>query len=99
MLYILFFLSYSSFKHKSSNLINTFIGFDLFLARLLEEKNNDEKLVNRLKLIVNGIRFGIMISNGHSPANLLNSSTRRKFAIFGKFEYSPKWSFWKNGRT
>jgi hypothetical protein len=26
---------------------------------------------------------------------LSNSSTRRKFAIFGEFEYSPKWPFWK----
>jgi hypothetical protein len=32
-------------------------------------------------------------------ANLLNLSTRRKFAIFGEFEYSPKWSFLKIGRT
>jgi hypothetical protein len=27
------------------------------------------------------------------PANLSNSSTRRKFANFGEFEYSPKWPF------
>ncbi len=39
------------------------------------------------------------LSNGHSPANLLNSSTRQKFTIFGEFEYSPKWSFWKIGWT
>ncbi len=37
--------------------------------------------------------FGSKVRNGHSPANLANSSTRWKFAIFGKFEYSPKWSF------
>ncbi len=43
--------------------------------------------------------FGCVLSNGHSPANLLNSSTRQKFAIFGEFEYSPKWSFLKIGRT
>jgi hypothetical protein len=35
------------------------------------------------------------LSNGHSPANLANSSNRQKFAIFGEFEYSPKWPFWK----
>ncbi len=39
------------------------------------------------------------LSNGHSPANLSNSSTRQKFTSFGKFEYSPKWPFWKIGRT
>ena len=39
------------------------------------------------------------LSNGHSPANLSNSSTRQKFASFGEFEYSPKWPFWKIGRT
>jgi hypothetical protein len=36
---------------------------------------------------------GKKLSNGHSPANLSNSSTRRKFANFGEFEYSPKWPF------
>jgi hypothetical protein len=30
---------------------------------------------------------GFKVRNGHSPANLANSSTRRKIAIFG--EYSP----------
>ncbi len=45
------------------------------------------------------ILFVETLSNGHSPANLSNSSTRQKFAIFGEFEYSPKWSFWKIGRT
>ena len=39
------------------------------------------------------------LSNGHSPANFSNSSTRRKLAIFVEFEYSPKWSFLKIGRT
>jgi hypothetical protein len=39
------------------------------------------------------------LSNGHSPANLSNSSTRQKFAIFVEFEYSPKWPFWKIGQT
>jgi hypothetical protein len=34
-----------------------------------------------------------LVSNGHSPANLSNSSTRRKFANFVEFEYSPKWPF------
>jgi hypothetical protein len=34
-----------------------------------------------------------MISNGYSPANLANSSTRQKFAIFGWCEYSPKRPF------
>ncbi len=33
------------------------------------------------------------LSNGYSPANLANLSTRQKFTIFGEFEYSPKWSF------
>ncbi len=36
---------------------------------------------------------GQILSNGHSPANLANSSTRWKFANFGEFEYSPKWPF------
>ncbi len=35
----------------------------------------------------------IKLSNGHSTANLSNSSTRQKFTNFGKFEYSPKWPF------
>jgi hypothetical protein len=43
--------------------------------------------------------LGFFVSNGHSPANLSNLSTRQKFAIFGEFEYLPKWSFWKIGRT
>jgi hypothetical protein len=40
--------------------------------------------------------------NGHSPANLSNlsnSSTRRKFAIFGECEYSPKRSFLETCET
>ncbi len=37
--------------------------------------------------------FCYILHNGYSPANLANSSTRQKFAIFGEFEYSPKWSF------
>ncbi len=32
------------------------------------------------KKLVN--RNGIKLSNGHSPANLANSSTRQKFAVF-----------------
>jgi hypothetical protein len=36
---------------------------------------------------------GLKLSNGYSPANLSNSSTRQKFANFGEFEYSPKWPF------
>ena len=35
------------------------------------------------------------LGNGYLPANLANLSTRQKFAIFGEFEYSPKWPFWK----
>jgi hypothetical protein len=42
---------------------------------------------------------GFFLSNGHSPVNLSNLSTRQKFASFGEFEYSPKWPFWKIGRT
>jgi hypothetical protein len=30
------------------------------------------------------------LSNGYSPANLANSSTRAKLAVFGECEYSPK---------
>ncbi len=33
------------------------------------------------------------------PANLANSSTRQKFAIFGEFEYLPKWPFSEMCRT
>ncbi len=43
--------------------------------------------------------FEVFLSNGHSTVNLSNLSTRRTFAIFGKFEYSPKWTFWKIVRT
>jgi hypothetical protein len=43
--------------------------------------------------------FGFILSNGHSTANLSNSSTRQKFAIFGKFEYSPKWPFSETRQT
>jgi hypothetical protein len=39
------------------------------------------------------------LSNGHSTVNLSNSSTRQKFAIFGEFEYSPKWPFSEMCRT
>ncbi len=41
------------------------------------------------------LKFASDVSNGHSTANLSNLSTPRKFAIFGEFEYSPKWPFWK----
>jgi hypothetical protein len=37
--------------------------------------------------------YGFFLSNGHSTANLSNSSTRQIFANFGEFEYSPKWPF------
>jgi hypothetical protein len=33
------------------------------------------------------------LSNGYSPANLANSSTRAKLAVFGECEYSPKRPF------
>ncbi len=36
------------------------------------------------------------VSNGHSPANLLNSSTRRKFAIFGEFRVLAKMVIFEN---
>ncbi len=39
------------------------------------------------------IIFGFNLSNGYSPANLANLSACQKLAIFGEFEYSPKWSF------
>ncbi len=39
------------------------------------------------------------LSNGHSPANLANLSNRQKFAVFGEFEYSPKWPFLEMCRT
>jgi hypothetical protein len=38
------------------------------------------------------------LRNGHSRANLASLSTRRKFTIFGKFKYLPKWPFWKCAR-
>ena len=37
--------------------------------------------------------FVLRLSNGYSPANLANSSTRQKFAVFGEWEYSPKRPF------
>jgi hypothetical protein len=55
--------------------------------------------VSSFSLFIFSNKLGIKISNGHSPANLSNSSTRQKFASFGEFEYSPKWPFWKIGRT
>ncbi len=36
---------------------------------------------------------GEKLSNGYLPANLANSSTRAKLAVFGKCEYSPKRPF------
>jgi hypothetical protein len=33
------------------------------------------------------------LSNGYSPANLANSSSRAKLAVFGECEYSPKRPF------
>jgi hypothetical protein len=30
-------------------------------------------------------RNGVFLSNGHSPANLANSSTRQIFAVFGEY--------------
>ncbi len=48
---------------------------------------------------IDGKYVAKILSNGHSTANLSNLSTRRKFAIFGEFEYSPKWTFLKIGRT
>ncbi len=43
--------------------------------------------------------FGYLISNGYSPANLANSSTRTKLAVFGECEYSPKRPFSEMCRT
>ncbi len=37
--------------------------------------------------------FEFIVSNGYSPANLANSSTRTKLAVFGECEYSPKRPF------
>ena len=37
--------------------------------------------------------LSFLVSNGYSPANLANSSTRAKLAIFGECEYSPKRPF------
>jgi hypothetical protein len=40
-----------------------------------------------------------MLSNGNSPANLANSSTRAELAVFGECEYSPKRPFSEMCRT
>ncbi len=40
-----------------------------------------------------------LLSNGHSPANFANLSTRLKFTIFGEFKYLPKWPFSEMCRT
>ena len=84
-----------------------------FLNKFILDQNqldvNGSRLDVRLELfrqfkselvqLLKGLILEKKLSNGHSTANLLNSSTRRKFAIFGEFKYSPKWSFWKIGRT
>ena len=44
-------------------------------------------------LVKTEFTFEEKLSNGYLPANLSNSSTRQKFANFGKFEYWPKWPF------
>ncbi len=41
----------------------------------------------------------LYISNGYSPANSANSSTRVKLAVFGECEYSPKRPFSKMCET
>ena len=44
----------------------------------------------------------LFLSNGYSPANLANSSTRVKLAVFGECEYSPKRPFsemWETRQT
>ena len=43
--------------------------------------------------------FVIKISNGHSPANLSNLSTRRKFASLANASTRQNALFWKMGRT
>ncbi len=53
----------------------------------------------RYKLTRSIILSRLSLSNGPSTANLSNSSTRWKFAIFGEFEYLLKWPFLKMGRT
>jgi hypothetical protein len=47
------------------------------------------------KIKVNEDKFAEKVSNGYSPANLANSSTCQKFAIFGKFEYCQNGLFEK----
>ena len=42
---------------------------------------------------------GFGLSNGHSPANLSNSSTRRKFASLANASTRQNALFWKMGRT
>ncbi len=41
----------------------------------------------------------LSLSNGHSPANLSNSSTRRKFASLANASTHQNALFWKLGRT
>jgi hypothetical protein len=40
-----------------------------------------------------GTKIVEKLSNGYLPANLANSSTRAKLAVFGECEYSPKRPF------
>ena len=46
-----------------------------------------KQLENKIEIIEE------ILSNGYSPANLANSSTRAKLAVFGECEYSPKRPF------
>ncbi len=73
-------------ERKLSVLIPVFLKYFVFRYRQTFRYLFLPKL---LRLIV------LNLSNGHSTANLSNSSTRRKFAIFGEFEYSPKSLFRK----
>jgi hypothetical protein len=61
-----------------------------------KKKIKTGKVMSKLK-VYEGFLF--KLSNGYSPANLANSSTRAKLAVFGECEYLPKRPFSEMCRT
>ncbi len=81
------------FEMLITEIFNFLIQFNsVFLFVLSKwDKNVFSSLIQDLSPAIKlHFKLGLRLSNGHSPANLANSSTRQKFAIFGEYLDSRK---------
>ncbi len=80
------FLMWSLWDRKKTDYMNQIIliAFNWFVKKLYfsETRNETTSDLPKPHIVIIGATGSLNLSNGHSPANLANSSTRQKFAKF-----------------